>query len=127
MNREQLTLEMSKYDIFISLNDVQNIIMSKSFINQLLLNNLTKISYAFYYESDENNYNYREIRIVDKFGMTQEILDMITRNILMSYIGKSNVYYFKYHGNRYVYISNNNNKIYPKVDNFIELKERERI
>lgn len=129
MNKSELISEMKRYDIFLTYDDVQKIVLSKSFITQLISNNSTDVEYTFYYETNNEQYNYREIRFINGFGMTQEILDMMTRNILMSYIGKLTcTYYFKYHGNRYIYINDNNHEYQfsnsKRIDHFIEFKEK---
>ena len=95
MNKSELISEMRRYDIFLTYDDVQKIVLSKSFITQLTSNNSTDVEYTFYYETNNEQYNYREIGFINGFGMTQEILDMMARNILMSYIDKLTcTYYF---------------------------------
>ena len=65
MNKSELISEMKRYDIFLTYDDVQKIVLSKSFITQLTSNNSTDVEYTFYYETNNEQYNYREIRFIN--------------------------------------------------------------
>ena len=52
MNKSELISEMKRDDIFLTYDDVQKIVLSKSFITQLTSNNSTDVEYTFYYETN---------------------------------------------------------------------------